>query len=37
MGFIESKDGTKLFYRDWGKGTPVVLVASQGLPGDIWN
>ncbi len=37
MAFIETKDGTKLFYRDWGKGDPVVLVASQALPGDIWN
>ncbi len=37
MGFIECRDGTKLFYRDWGKGDPVVLVASQALPSDIWN
>jgi non-heme chloroperoxidase len=37
MALIETRDGTKLFYRDWGHGNPVVFVASQAVPGDIWN
>jgi non-heme chloroperoxidase len=37
MTRIETRDGTKLFYRDWGHGDAVVFVASQALPGDIWN
>jgi len=37
MALIETRDGTKLFYRDWGQGDVVVFVASQAVPGDIWN
>jgi len=37
MAFIETRDGTRLFYRDWGKGDAVVLVASQSVSCDIWN
>jgi non-heme chloroperoxidase len=37
MAFIETRDGTRLFYRDWGKGPPVVFVASQAVPSDIWT
>jgi non-heme chloroperoxidase len=36
MALIETRDGTKLFYRDWGRGDAVVFVASQAVPGDIW-
>ena len=34
-GFIRSA-GVELFYRDWGKGRPVVFVASWSLPSDSW-
>jgi non-heme chloroperoxidase len=37
MTFIDTRDGTKLFFRDWGNGTPVVLVASQAVSSDVWN
>jgi pimeloyl-ACP methyl ester carboxylesterase len=39
MAFIETKDGTKLFYTDWSEGgrRPVVFVASQSVPSTMWN
>ena len=35
-GPIRTRDGTGLFYRDWGDGPPVVFVASWSLPSDSW-
>ena len=35
-GFIETRDSTQLFYRDWGKGAPVVFLSGWALPSDIW-
>ena len=35
--FIEAKDGTNLFYKDWGEGKPVLFVASSSLPSDMWQ
>jgi pimeloyl-ACP methyl ester carboxylesterase len=35
--FIEASDGTKLFYRDWGSGSPVVFCHPWGLNADIWE
>jgi pimeloyl-ACP methyl ester carboxylesterase len=35
--FVEAGDGTKLFYRDWGDGMPVVLCHPWGLNADIWE
>jgi pimeloyl-ACP methyl ester carboxylesterase len=35
--FVEAKDGTRLFVRDWGKGEPLLFVASQSVPSDIWS
>ncbi|HEU4411858.1 MAG TPA: alpha/beta hydrolase [Polyangiaceae bacterium] len=37
MGFIETEGRINLHYRDWGEGDPVVFVASQAMPCDIWN
>lgn len=34
--FIHRKDGTALFYKDWGTGTPVLFVNSAGLNCDMW-
>ena len=35
--FIEAGDGTRLFYRDWGSGSPVVFCHPWGLNADIWE
>ena len=37
MPFIEAKDGTPLFYNDWGTGRPVVLLHGWPLSGDSWE
>jgi non-heme chloroperoxidase len=37
MPFIETRDRTKLYYRDWGEGPALVFVASQAVPSDIWT
>ncbi len=36
-GFIRTDDGVDLFYRDWGDGAPVLLVAGWSLPSDMWQ
>jgi non-heme chloroperoxidase len=33
---IVTRDGTSLFYKDWGAGRPVVFVSSWGLNADMW-
>ena len=35
-GLIHTDDGVKLFYRDWGRGKPVVLLSSWSLNSDSW-
>jgi pimeloyl-ACP methyl ester carboxylesterase len=35
--FIRSGDGTKLFFRDWGEGTPIVFCHPWALNSDIWE
>ena len=37
MPFIKASDGTSLYYRDWGTGSPVVFVSSWGLSGAMWE
>ncbi len=34
---IETKDGTRLFYYDWGIGQPVVFIHGWGLGADMWE
>ena len=37
MSYIESGDGTRLFYKDWGTGKPVIFVASWSVGSDMWE
>lgn len=37
MSKIEMKDGTKIYYKDWGKGQPVVLSHGWPLSSDSWE
>jgi non-heme chloroperoxidase len=33
---VRAKDGTEIFYRDWGSGPPLVLSASWALSSEMW-
>lgn len=37
MAYITATDGTEIFYRDLGTGTPVVLIHGWPLNGDMWD
>ncbi|MEN3973259.1 alpha/beta hydrolase [Sphingomicrobium sp. XHP0235] len=37
MAFATAKDGTKIYYKDWGKGRPVVLMHGWPLTGDTFD
>lgn len=37
MPFVTAKDGCNLFYKDWGEGTPVVLIHGWPLSADMWE
>ena len=37
MSFIEARDGTPLFYKDWGAGKPVVLIHGWPVNADMWE
>lgn len=36
QGFIHTDDGACLYFRDWGRGRPMVFVSSWSLPSDSW-
>ena len=36
-GVITTPDGAQLFYRDWGKGRPILFVATWGLSSEAWQ
>lgn len=37
MPFIETRDGTNLYYKDWGTGRPVILLHGWPLSSDSWD
>jgi non-heme chloroperoxidase len=37
MGYIKTKDGTRLYYKDWGSGQPVVFSHGWPLSSDAWE
>ena len=37
MATIRTKDGTEIFYKDWGKGQPIVFSHGWPLTADDWD
>ena len=37
MDMITVKDGTQIFFKDWGKGQPIVFSHGWPLSGDDWD
>jgi non-heme chloroperoxidase len=37
MTFITTKDGTRIAYKDWGKGQPILFSHGWPLAGDAWE
>jgi non-heme chloroperoxidase len=37
MGRITTSDGTRIWYKDWGSGQPVVFSHGWPLSGDAWD
>lgn len=37
MGFIKTKDGVDIFYKDWGKGQAIVFHHGWPLSSDDWD
>jgi non-heme chloroperoxidase len=37
MNYIATTDKTKLFVKDWGTGTPVILIHGWPLSADAWD
>ena len=37
MGTITTQDGTQIFYKDWGKGQPIVFSHGWPLSSDDWD
>jgi len=37
MPYAKAKDGTMLYYKDWGSGDPIVLLHGWPLTADTWD
>lgn len=37
MALLKTKDGTEIFYKDWGTGKPVVFCHGWPLSADAWD
>src|SRR6202166_5159767 len=37
MGIVTTKDGVEIFYKDWGKGQPIVFSHGWPLSADDWD
>src|SRR5206468_10747333 len=37
MPTINAKDGSAIFYKDWGKGRPIVFSHGWPLSADAWD
>ncbi len=37
MSMITTKDGTEIFYKDWGKGQPILFSHGWPLSADAWD
>jgi non-heme chloroperoxidase len=37
MATITAKDGTNIFYKDWGKGQPILFSHGWPLSADDWD
>jgi non-heme chloroperoxidase len=37
MPFITARDGTQLYWREWGAGPPLLFLGSLGLGGRMWD
>lgn len=37
MGTVTTKDGTEIFFKDWGRGQPIVFSHGWPLSSDAWD
>ena len=37
MPYVQARDGTNLYYKDWGSGPPVVLIHGWPVNADMWE
>lgn len=37
MSFVQTRDGTRLFWKEWGEGEPLLFFNSLGLSSQMWD